>query len=470
MNKKSPFFYFPASFILFFFTVFGFSQNDMIDRIDFDLVKGNLKPAENPVSIGKDIFLTPMQKEEFILLSKIIPDKFRIEIITSGKIKPGYKYPVIYVTDGHYRETDYKYIQYLAWKKIIPPVVVVGIGYPGGYDYDKIRVRDLIDHPETFKRLIDEEVVPRIESLYSCDPSKRILFGASSGGYFVLKSLLSDVMNNTNLYYAYLAATPSFNENSFQQAMEQIAHLTNSDLRLNTRLYVTAGQKEYARNVNKIWGLVNSINPVTNRGLTFYNYFYPETDHYEVTRLSLVDGLKLFLSKDAYRRIGFKDINYQSMFYKFSQNAELLDWSFLNSLNNSALTNLSLTKEGNGYYTKADCCFIGNLKDAVMNVTFDHFENMNDKKIGLKIFVPDDLAKLKYTFFVGILSTYNWVFDMSQPLVLDKSGWQSYTFDIKDIVKKGKVELIRKVEIHLFHPDQSGEWSGSFGIDDVYWE
>lgn len=105
-----------------------------------------------------------------------------------------------------------------------PPAIVVGIGYPVDepfsrndrfFDYTVKAERDERgpikgDWPETggieaFLTLIEEELLPSLESAYCLHPTKRALFGHSLGGLCVLHTLFT----RGHLFETYLAGSPS---------------------------------------------------------------------------------------------------------------------------------------------------------------------------------------------------------------------------------------------------------------------
>lgn len=68
--------------------------------------------------------------------------------------------------------------------------ILIGIGYPDGYDFDTIRERDLVRGPNKFLAMIVNGVIPYTESNYNIDAQNRTFCGASYGGFFMIYSLL----------------------------------------------------------------------------------------------------------------------------------------------------------------------------------------------------------------------------------------------------------------------------------------
>lgn len=57
-----------------------------------------------------------------------------------------------------------------------------------------------------FQRFLKEELLPRIEREYRIDPRRRVLFGQSRGGSFVLYSAFTD----PDLFWGRIASNPTF--------------------------------------------------------------------------------------------------------------------------------------------------------------------------------------------------------------------------------------------------------------------
>ncbi|HPW51873.1 MAG TPA: alpha/beta hydrolase-fold protein, partial [Spirochaetota bacterium] len=166
------------------------------------------KPTDTTLAINEDIYSINMNMDEYLFYSEIIGDYFRIDVsympdsnITNEKI------PAFYTTDGQWRGIDHKYIHYLTYKKLIHPVYVIGVGYPQGYDYGKIRERDLTDNPDIFSKAFAKEIIPFIEEKYKIDPKHRILYGASYGGYFTLNSIFINE-SFRGLFETFISACP----------------------------------------------------------------------------------------------------------------------------------------------------------------------------------------------------------------------------------------------------------------------
>jgi predicted alpha/beta superfamily hydrolase len=170
--------------------------------------------------------------------------------------QPDRRYPVLYVTDGYW---DYKLLKSiiggLVYDKVIPEVILVGIGYPGeAPDYGRLRRWDLTPvsdsrgddadlgesgHAREFLDVLERQIIPYVESHYRVDASYRALGGSSLGGLFALYVLFT----KPELFAAYIAPSPATPyargwlfgyEDAFAKAGKA----------LTARLYMTAAAEE----------------------------------------------------------------------------------------------------------------------------------------------------------------------------------------------------------------------------------
>ncbi|MBN2444064.1 MAG: hypothetical protein JXJ04_22060 [Spirochaetales bacterium] len=58
----------------------------------------------------------------------------------------------------------------------------------------------MIRTPEKFLNLIKDEVVPFVENKFSCDPDRRILFGHSYGGSFLVYAFTSGIIEQDRTF------------------------------------------------------------------------------------------------------------------------------------------------------------------------------------------------------------------------------------------------------------------------------
>ena len=134
--------------------------------------------------------------------------------------KPGYKYPVIYLTDGEVLLGQIApMVMFLIVGGMVPECLIVGLGHTVSTTEEWAKARDIdYDPPENptseprqaraddFLSFLNKELIPFIETTYPADPTDRCLAGFSSGGMFTLYALLHE----PDLFLRYLIGSTIF--------------------------------------------------------------------------------------------------------------------------------------------------------------------------------------------------------------------------------------------------------------------
>jgi len=134
--------------------------------------------------------------------------------------KPGYKYPVIYLTDGEVLLGQIApMVMFLIVGGMVPECLIVGLGHHVSKLEEWAKARDIdYDPPENpegepgqkraddFLSFLKKELIPFIETTYPVDPTDRCLAGFSSGGMFTLYALLHE----PDLFLRYLIGSAIF--------------------------------------------------------------------------------------------------------------------------------------------------------------------------------------------------------------------------------------------------------------------
>ena len=155
-------------------------------------------------------------------------------------------WPTVYLTDG---DSLFPILAanhlFLHYDEHLPEALVVGIAY-GGFDpavnrrnIDFQSPGDGVEQPgaEAFQRFLKAELLPRIETNYASDPERRVLFGQSRGGAFVLYSAVTD----PDLFWGRIASNPSITP-GIESLLEPAAQATRGDL----GMVVTSGTRDRA--------------------------------------------------------------------------------------------------------------------------------------------------------------------------------------------------------------------------------
>ena len=177
-------------------------------------------------------------------------------------------YPTIYLLDGGgLFPMLVGYYRYLEAGGGAPESIIVGLSYGGrtfpegnfrSTDYTApSSEREWYGGAGDFQRFLADELMPRIERSYRSNPDRRIVFGHSIGGQFVLYTALT----RPELFWGHLASNPALHRNlSFfleQQPEEQsasrlfVASATNDEARF--REPMLAWEKHWSEVAEKPW-------------------------------------------------------------------------------------------------------------------------------------------------------------------------------------------------------------------------
>jgi uncharacterized protein len=160
------------------------------------------------------------------------------------------RYPVVYLLDGDslfpILATEHLF---LSIDEQLPEAIIVGIAY-GSFD-PSINRRD-VDFtasadgvkPEfagapAFHRFLKAELIPEIERRYRANPDRRVLFGQSRGGSFVLYSAFTD----PDLFWGRIASNAGFRPDDDRYSQDAPAAA-----RRDLGLVVTSGTRDRPSN------------------------------------------------------------------------------------------------------------------------------------------------------------------------------------------------------------------------------
>lgn len=191
--------------------------------------------------------------------------RYRAWVATPGKSVPGQLRPILYVNDGNMGFGQVvECTRLMAFSGEIPPVIVVGIGYPDitaaesmvlrNYELTPTVDRQYIERTIAqrapvgeeglagaagYHQFIRDELAPAVEDLYGGDPNDRALFGYSLGGLFTAWALLQDHPG----FHRFIAGSPSFWWDNRVIFQVESARAEGSPA-LTARLFISAGENE----------------------------------------------------------------------------------------------------------------------------------------------------------------------------------------------------------------------------------
>lgn len=128
--------------------------------------------------------------------------------------EPAKNYPVVYLLDGDSLFPALAPMQlFLHYDDALPEAIVVGIAY-GSFDAPaNRRSHDFNQGAAAFGRFLSSELVPAVEARVRADPGRRILFGQSRGGTYVLH----DAYSQPDLFWARIASNPTLDHPRLDQ-------------------------------------------------------------------------------------------------------------------------------------------------------------------------------------------------------------------------------------------------------------
>ncbi len=130
------------------------------------------------------------------------------------------RYPTVYLLDGGVQFPMLATYQwYLNVGDEVPDAIVVGISYGAlGFENGNYRSTDFTAPSEErdywggaadFQRFLGEELMPHLERTYRSRSDRRIIFGQSLGGQFVLYTALT----KPDLFWGHIASNPALHRN-----------------------------------------------------------------------------------------------------------------------------------------------------------------------------------------------------------------------------------------------------------------
>ncbi len=189
------------------------------------------------------------------------PDMFQIAAPELGRsfniyvrLPTGYNeskslFPTMYLLDGgHIFPMLSTYYQYLAFGEEAPDMIIVGISYGAdAFDDGNYRGTDFTAKAESrahyggasmFQTFLKDQLLPHIEKKYRSDPAKRMIFGQSIGGQFVLYT----AQTRPSLFWGHIASNPALHRN-LEFFLQNLSPKTKTD----SLLFVSSGTEDDER-------------------------------------------------------------------------------------------------------------------------------------------------------------------------------------------------------------------------------
>ncbi len=249
-------------------------------------------------------------RQDIRLYSEAVKDSFYISVQMPKAYyeKPDVKYPTVYIIDANFyfpmlAETVKQY----EVAGLLPPLILVGIGYKSFIAMDSLRERDYlypasipsdemkaVGGAKNFNSFIVNQLIPNIDANFRTETSNRTLMGHSFGGYFSLYALLNQAENNQATFKNIASASPSLWYNNFY--LNQLTKkLQDRKTQSPLNLYLTAGGLEDPTwNTNPLKKLSADIDKAHLQNLNVHQSIYNDLDHMDVAMITFTRALQEF--------------------------------------------------------------------------------------------------------------------------------------------------------------------------------
>ncbi|MDH3639825.1 MAG: alpha/beta hydrolase-fold protein [Gammaproteobacteria bacterium] len=199
------------------------ATNDNVMRLIGGFVAASLMAVSTVASAVEARFMQGLGDTHYQRIdSEIIGRRYHIFVMLPDGYEqsPEEDYPTIYLLDGGALFPLLSaYYRYLNVGEEIPDAIIVGISYgsdnfeDGNYratDYTAMSPeRDFWGGADKFQKFLSDELFPLIERTYRSRADRRVLFGQSIGGQFVLYTALT----KPDIFWGHIASNPALHRN-----------------------------------------------------------------------------------------------------------------------------------------------------------------------------------------------------------------------------------------------------------------
>ncbi|MBI1212777.1 MAG: hypothetical protein GC190_15040 [Alphaproteobacteria bacterium] len=246
----------------------------------------------------------------FDMHSKQTGDDYEILVATPpGYPEPGKLYPVVYALDADYSfALTRNVIEHFVEREDLPPMILVGIAYPGAATdrdiYKRTRTRDytpifvrtggyglefqkVSGGAPKFKAFMAAELFPVIEHKFAADPNDRTIIGHSYGGLFATYVLLTE----PSMYKRYIIVSPSLwysDRMAFQ--MEEAAAARGEPA--SADVFLSVGALENSQMPNDLRDFYNRLKSRNRPGLKLTLQIFDDERHDSVFPGAVTRGLR----------------------------------------------------------------------------------------------------------------------------------------------------------------------------------
>jgi len=202
--------------------------------------------------------------QELSIYDAEINDTFVVHISLPPDYQEDQKYPMVVMTDGVWRLSDHPELRPMMVSGEIQPVILVSIGYPNGYAYRDIRVRDLVDGAESYLHFIVDNLVPYLSEIFPVDSENMTLTGHSMGGFWAIFAMFNNDTIGKNTFKNFYIGSPYFPAETNGMNIEDIEKAYYARKKeLDYNVYISVGGEEgkgYIPPLNAFVGLLEGRN------------------------------------------------------------------------------------------------------------------------------------------------------------------------------------------------------------------
>lgn len=254
----------------------------------------------NSNSLNKEISLYSGAVRDSFYISIQLPEDYYNDSIV--------KYPTVYVLDANFHFPMLaSVVRQYEMGGLLPPMILVGIGYKSFKLMDSLRVRDYmypaalpsdemnaVGGGKKFDEFLINQLVPYVDSSYNTQKSNRSLLGHSFGGYFSLYALLNQINNDKTVFKNFASASPSLWYNNFY--LNQLTgKLKNRNNRDTLNIFMTVGGLEDSIwNISPVKKLSTDILNADITDIKLQYKIYSDLGHMDVATITFTKALEAF--------------------------------------------------------------------------------------------------------------------------------------------------------------------------------
>jgi predicted alpha/beta superfamily hydrolase len=248
--------------------------------------------------------------------SKNVKDTFNIfvQLPLNYDEEPQKHYPVVVLTDANFYFPMLAPIMHQYEKGgLLPPLILVGVGYKSLESMNSLRVRDYL-YPkaipsdemkapgggQNYYQFITRELLSTIDRKYRTETNTRTLIGHSFGGYFSLFALQQQILKKRTDFRGFVSASPSlwYNNNYLFKLPEQ---LKSTLLKDSLNVFLSVGSLETPKEwtIQPVKDLSEQLENSRVGKIKLSTTVYNDLNHMDVGLVSFIRGIEKMYTKPA---------------------------------------------------------------------------------------------------------------------------------------------------------------------------